>query len=142
MRSTGFATVMELPIKATGFHKVRNLSTIETMKSRRREIRSRTDRATKAATALAALLICCLPLSGYAQQTSTDQAQPKRTTPDAPPPADALPSGDARNGVVKPPDVDPKMAKPVPDVDPAMSNPPPGKIPAPSDPSAPKVQPK
>jgi hypothetical protein len=135
---------MELPTKAAGFHKVCNLPIIETMKSRRRKIRSRIDRAARAATVLAALLICCLPLSGYAQQTSTDQAQShKKTTPDAPPPpADALPSSDAKNGVVKPPDVDPKMAKPVPDVDPAMSNPPPGKTPVPSDPSAPKVQPK
>jgi hypothetical protein len=135
---------MELPTKAAGFHKVRNLPAIQTMETRRRRIRSRTDRATKAATALAALLICCLPLSGYAQRISTDQAQPhKKTTPDAPPPpADALPSGDAKNGILKPPDVDPKMAKRVPDVDPAMSNPPPGKTPVPSAPSAPKVQPK
>jgi len=135
---------MELPTKAAGFHKVRNLPIIETMKSRRRGIRSRIDRAARAAAALAALLICGFPLMGYAQQTSTDQAQsPRKATPDAPPPpADALPSGDPRNGVLKPPDVDPMMAKPVPDVDPAMSNPPPGKTPTPNDPSAPKVQPK
>jgi hypothetical protein len=135
---------MELPTKAAGFHKVRNLPVVRSMKTHLWRIRSRIDRAATATTLLAALLICGFPLSGYAQQTSTDQAQPhKKTTPDAPPPpADALPSGDAKNGVVKPPDVDPKMAKPVPDVDPAMSNPPPGKTPLPSDPSAPKVQPK
>jgi hypothetical protein len=135
---------MELPTKAAGFHKVRNLPVVRSMKTRPWRIRSRKGRAARAATVLAALLICCFPLSGYAQQTSTDQAQShKKTTPDAPPPpADALPSSPPKNGVVKPPDIDPKMAKPVPDVDPAMSNPPPGKTPVPSDPSAPKVQPK
>jgi hypothetical protein len=133
---------MELPTKAAGFHKVRNLPVVETMKTHRRGIPSRIDRAIKAVAALAVLLTCGLPPTGYAQQTLTDQAQPKRTNPDTPPPADVLPSSSPKNGVVKPPDVDPKMAKPVPDVDPAMSNPPPGKPPTPSDPSAPKVQPK
>src|SRR5271168_2119965 len=135
---------MELLTTAAGFHKVRNLPVARSMKTRPRGIRSRNDRAIKAAAALAALLICCLPLVGYAEQAPADQNQPhKKTTPDAPPPpADALPSGDAKNGVLKPPDVDPKMAKPVPDVDPAMSNPPPGKPLMPNDPSAPKVQPK
>jgi hypothetical protein len=135
---------MELPTKSAGFHKVRNLPVIQTMQARRRDIHSRIDRVTRAAAALAALLICGLPSAGYAQATSTDQAQPQRKTlPDAPPPpAEALPSSAPRNGVVKPPDVDPKMAKPVPDIDPAMSNPPPGKPSAPADPSAPKVQPK
>jgi hypothetical protein len=133
---------MELPTKAASFTKVRNLPVVETMKTRCRGIPSRIDRAIKAVAALAVLLTCALPPTGYAQQAPTDQAQPKRTTPDAPPPADALPGNSPKNGVVKPPDVDPKMAKPVPDVDPAMSNPPPGKPPAPSDPSAPKVQPK
>jgi hypothetical protein len=135
---------MELPTKATGFHKVRNLPVVETMNTRRRGIPSRIGRVIGAAGALVAMLFCGLPSMGYAQQTSTDQAQPhKKTVPDAPaPPADARPSGDPHSGVLKPPDVDPKMAKPVPDVDPAMDNPPPGKTPSPTDPSVPKVQPK
>src|SRR5580698_5222148 len=107
---------MELPTKAAGFHKVRNLPVVETMKTRRRGIPSRIDRAIKAVAALAVMLTCSLSPPGYAQQPTTDQAQPRRTTPDAPPPADALPSSSPKNGVVKPPDVDPKMAKPVPDV--------------------------
>jgi hypothetical protein len=135
---------MELPTKSAGFHKVRNLPVVETMKTRRRRIPSRIDRVIGLSGALAALLICGLPSMGYAQQTSTDQAQShKKTVPDAPaPPADARPSGDPQSGVLKPPDVDPKMAKPVPDVDPAMDNPPPGKTPSPTDPTVPKVQPK
>jgi hypothetical protein len=135
---------MELPTKAAGFHKVRNLPVVETMKTRRRGIPSRNGRVIGVTGALAALLFCGLPSTGYAQQTSTDQAQPhKKTVPDAPaPPADALPSGDPHSGVLKPPDVDPKMAKSVPDVDPAMDKPPPGKTPGPTDPNAPKVQPK
>jgi hypothetical protein len=90
------------------------------------------------------LLLCGLPVTTYAQQTSTDQGSAhKRTTPDAPaPPAGTLPSGDPHSGVLKPPDIDPKMAKSVPDVDPAMANPPPGKTTGPADPGAPKVQPK
>jgi hypothetical protein len=135
---------MELPTKSAGFHKVRNLPVVETMKTRRRRIPSRIDRVIGLSGALAALLICGLPSMGYAQQTSTDQAQPhKKTVPDAPaPPVDARPSGDPHSGVLKPPNIDPKMAKSVPDVDPAMDNPPPGKAPGPTDPAAPKVQPK
>ena len=58
------------------------------------------------------------------------------------PPADAQPSGDPQSGVLKPPDVDPKMAKTVPDVDPAMDKPPPGKPHAPDAADPPKVQPR
>ena len=135
---------MELPANAARFHKVHKLPFIQRMETRIEGHRSRIDRGTAASGLLAALLICGLPSIGYAQQTSTDQAQPyKKTVPDAPsPPADALPSGDPKTGVLKPPDVDPKMAKPVPDVDPAMDNPPPGKAPTPTDPSAPKALPK
>jgi hypothetical protein len=135
---------MELPTKAAGFHKVRNLPVVRSMKTHRRGTPVRIDRVFGAAGALATLLLCGLPATTYAQQPSTDQAPShKKTVPDAPaPPAGALPSGDARSGVLKPPDVDPKMAKPVPDVDPAMDNPPPGKTPGPADPTAPKVQPK
>jgi hypothetical protein len=139
---------MELPTKAAGFHKVRNLPVIQAMQTRRRKIRSRIDRVTRAA-ALAVLLICGLPSAGYAQATSTDQAQapqaqtPKKTAPDAGSlPATTPLSGDAKTGVVKPPDVDPKMAKQVPDVDPGMTHPPPDKSSAPTDPSVPKAQPK
>ena len=135
---------MELPTKAAGFHKVRNLPVVRSMKTRRWGIPSRIDRVIGATGALATLLLCGLPATTYAQQTPTDQTQPhKKTVPDAPaPPADARPSGDPHSGVLKPPDVDPKMAKSVPDVDPAMNNAPPGKTPAPTDPTAPKVQPK
>jgi hypothetical protein len=113
------------------------------MKTHRRGIPSRIDRVIGAAGMLS-LLLFGLPATTYAQQTSTDQGNAhKRTTPDAPaPPADALPSGGPKSGVLRPPDVDPKMAKPVPDVDPAMSNASPGKTPGPTDPGAPKVQPK
>lgn len=78
-----------------------------------------------------------------AEPQQTPPSQQNKTTPDAPPPPpDARPSGDPKNGVLTPPDIDPKMAKPVPDVDPAMDNPPPGKAPVPADPAMPKVQPK
>jgi len=81
-----------------------------------------------------------MPAPAKAEPQQTPPSQQKRTTPDAPPPpTDAQPSGDPKTGVLTPPDVDQKMAKPVPDVDPAMDNPP-GK--APADPAAPKVQPK
>ena len=132
---------MELPTKAAGFHKVRKLPVIETMKTRRRGTPSQIDLTLGATGTLAALLFCGLTATTYAQPPSTDQAQShKKTVPDAPaPPAEAMPSGDPKSGVLKPPDVDPKMAKPVPNVDPAMDNPPPGKAP---DPAAPKVQPR
>jgi hypothetical protein len=135
---------MELPTKVSGSHKVRNLPVVQSMKTRCRGIPTRIDRAIGVTGALAALLFCGYPSTGYAQQTSTDQVQPhKKTVPDAPaPPAEARPSGDPQSGVLKPPNVDPKMAKPVPDVDPAMDNPPPGKTPGPTDPTVPKVQPK
>jgi hypothetical protein len=135
---------MELPTKAAGFHKVRNLPVVRSMKTRRRGIPSRIDRVIGATGAFAVVLLCGLPATTYAQRSPTDQAQPhKKTVPDAPaPPADARASGDPHSGVLKPPDVDPKMAKPVPDVDPAMDNPPPGKAPASPDPAAPKVQPR
>lgn len=135
---------MELPTKTAGFYKVRNLPVVETMKTRRRGIPSRIDLTLGAAGAVAALLFLGLPATAYAQTPSPDQAQShKKTVPDAPaPPADARPSGDPKSGVLKPPNVDPQMAKPVPDVDPAMNNPPPGKAPGPTDPTGPKVQPK
>jgi hypothetical protein len=135
---------MELPTKAAGFYKVRNLLVVQSMKPRCRGILSRIGRAGGTAVALAILPFFGFSTAGYAQQTSTAQAQPhKKTVPDAPaPPADARPSGDPHSGVLKPPDVDPKMARPVPDVDPAMDNPPPGKTPTPPDAAAPKAQPK
>jgi hypothetical protein len=140
---------MELPTNHAGFHKMRNLPlrnlpVVETMTTRQRGIPSRIGPMTRAAGALTALLFCGLGSAGYAQRPSADQTQPsQRTVPDAPaPPAEARPSGDPASGVVNPPDVDPKMAKPVPDVDPAMDNPPAGKMPAPAAPTTPKVQPK
>lgn len=92
---------------------------------------------------LAALLFVGLSAPAHAQQTPSDPpAHDKKTANPPAPPADASPRGDPTTGVLKPPDVDPKMAKPVPDVDPAMINPPPGKPVAP-DPSAPlKIQPR
>jgi len=124
--------------------KLRNLPAVETMQTRRRGNPSRIDRLTGIAGTLSLLVTCGTPVMAYARQTATDRTQPHaKTMPDAPaPPADAQPSGDPKSGVVKPPDIDPKMAKPVPDVDPAMDNPTPGKTPAPQDPSAPRLQPK
>jgi hypothetical protein len=135
---------MEPFAKVAAFRKVRNLSVIQPMQTQRIGSFSRTDRIAVLAALLSGLLTRGFPFSGYARQISRDQAQPhKNTAPDTPsPPAGAMPSGDAKNGVLKPPDVDPKMAKPVPDVDPAMDNPPPGKDPARGDSVLPKVQPK
>jgi hypothetical protein len=96
---------------------------------------------------VAALLLTGLAVPAPAQQLPTDPpARDKKmdgSDPNPPaPPADALPSGDPKSGVLKPPDVDPKMAKRVPDVDPAMDNPPPGKIPPSGEQSPPKIQPR
>jgi hypothetical protein len=59
-----------------------------------------------------------------------------------PAPPTAKPAGEARTGLLKPPDVDPDMSKRVPDIDPGMTQPPPGKQPPSADQTAPKVQPK
>ncbi len=110
------------------------------MKTRNRRFAWRIGRTGIVVGLLAALSPSVIPTFAEPQQTPLSQ---QKKTPDAPPPpADAMPSGDPKTGVLTPPDVDPKMARPVPDVDPAMDNPPPGKVPAPADPSAPKVQPK
>ena len=92
--------------------------------------------AALAATAIAALFVTAISPSVHAQQpvpqnvpTPPDSTKPKPAAP----PADAMPTGDPKTGVLKPPDVDPKMAKAVPDVDPAMNNPPPGTTKAPAD---------
>ena len=105
-------------------------------------ISSRKDRAI-AAGAVFTLLAFSLCHATYAQQTSPDHTQniPDQTQK-APPPPDAKPAGDPKSGVLKPPDVDPKMAKQVPDVDPGMTQPPPGKQSPPTDQPPPKVQPK
>jgi hypothetical protein len=96
---------------------------------------------------LAALLLTGLAVPAPAQQLPADSpARDKKmdgSDPNPPaPPTKALPSGDPKSGVLKPPDVDPKMAKRVPDVDPAMDNPPPGRIPMRDAPPPPKVQPR
>jgi hypothetical protein len=89
---------------------------------------------TLAAIAAATLFIAMTSPSVQAQQpapqnvpTPPDSAKPKAAPPEA------KPIGDPKTGVLKPPDVDPKMAKTVPDVDPAMDNPPPGTTKAPAD---------
>jgi hypothetical protein len=141
LRSKTFATVKEPHPNTPRFDKVRNLSRVGTMKTRNRLAARRTYRSGVAFGLLAALAFTGIPALAEPQQTPPSQQ--KKATPDAPPPpADALPSYDPKTGVLTPPDVDPKMAKPVPDVDPAMDKPPLGKLPAPTDPSMPKVQPK
>jgi hypothetical protein len=124
------------------FHKVRNLPSIKPMKSQGIYISSRKDRAIAiaAASLFAMLLTCGLCHATYAQQTSPDQIHPDQTRKAPPPPPEAKPTGDPKTGLLHPPDVDPKMAKPVPDVDPGMTQPSPGKQSPPVD--APKVQPK
>jgi hypothetical protein len=89
-----------------------------------------------AATIIAVLVVTATSPSVQAQQpapqnlpTPPDSAKPKAAAP----PAEAMPTGDPKTGVLKPPDIDPKMAKAVPDVDPAMDNPPPGTTKAPAD---------
>ena len=89
-----------------------------------------------AAAIIAVLVVTAISHSAHAQQpapqnvpTPPDSAKPKPAAP----PAEAMPTGDPKTGVLKPPDVDPKMAKAVPDVDPAMDNPPPGTTKAPAD---------
>jgi hypothetical protein len=96
---------------------------------------------------LAALLLAGLSIAAQAQQTPANPPAHDKKTDDSTakpsaPPADAMPGGDPKSGVLKPPDVDPKMAKTVPDVDPAMDDPPPGKVPAPDNSDPPKVQPR
>jgi hypothetical protein len=131
---------MEPSLKTTCFHKVRNLPRIGTMNTSNRQFAWLIGRGGIVFGLLAALSLPRIPAVAEPQPTPPSQ---QKKTPDAPPPpADALPTGDPKTGVLIPPNVDPKMAKPVPDVDPAMDNPPPGKVPAPADPSAPKVQPK
>ncbi len=81
-------------------------------------------------TVIAALFVTAISPTLHAQQPAPpDSTKPKPAAP----PADAAPTGDPKTGVLKPPDVDPKMAKAVPDVDPAMDNPPPGTTKVPSD---------
>jgi hypothetical protein len=114
------------------------------MQTRATAIFSRKDRGIAATAALALLLACSLCHATYAQQASTDQPQklPDETQKAPPPPPEAQPKGDPKTGMVKPPDVDPKMAKKVPDVDPGMTQPPPDKQSPPADQGPPKVQPK
>jgi hypothetical protein len=144
LRSGAFATALEPFIAPGTFHKVRKFSLFETMKPPIGRICSRNDRRIAAAALLSALLTCALCHAAYAQQASPDQTQktPDRMQKAPPPPPDARPSGDPKTGVLKPPDVDPKMAKKVPDVDPGMTKPPSDKPSPPADQSPPKVQPK
>ena len=94
----------------------------------------------------ATLLFAGFAATAFAQQSPSDDTHKKPgsgASKDAPaPPADALPSGDPKTGVLTPPNIDPKMAKSVPDVDPGINNPSPGKAPPPADPANPKVQPR
>jgi hypothetical protein len=112
------------------------------MKTQGKTNSSRNDRKIAAAAFFAALLALGLCHAAYAQQTSADQTQKPPPATDKGPPPEAKPSGDPKTGVLKPPNVDPKMAKQVPDVDPGMTQPPPNKQSPPSDAPPPKVQPK
>jgi len=122
---------------------VRNFSGIQAMQTQATAIFSRKDRGIAATATLALLLACSLCHATYAQQSSTDQTQktPAETQKAPAPPPDAQPEGDPKTGEVRPPDVDPKMAKKVPDVDPGMTQPPPDKQQPAAD-GPPKVQPK
>ncbi len=68
-----------------------------------------------------------------ASAQSTNPAPPGQET--APAPANV-----PKSGVVEPPDVDPKMARPVPNVDPAIDKPPAG-VARPGAPTPPKTPP-
>jgi hypothetical protein len=123
---------------------VRNFSAIGTMQMQGRATFSRKDRGIAATTLLVLLLACGFCHASYAQQSSADQAKkiPQETQKAPPPPPEAKPEGDPKTGELRPPDVDPKMAKKVPDVDPGMTQPPPDKQSPPADQGPPKVQPK
>jgi hypothetical protein len=123
---------------------MRNFSIIGTMQTQGKAIFSRKDRGIAAATLLTVVLAFGFCHATYAQQSSMDQTKkiPKETQKAPPPPPDAKPLGDPKTGVLKPPDVDPKMDKKVPDVDPGMTQPPPDKQSPPADQPPPKVQPK
>jgi hypothetical protein len=90
-------------------------------------ISSRKDRGIAATALIAGLLVLGPCHATYARQASADKARkPPDWTRKAPLP-DAKPAGDPKTGLVKPPDIDPKMAKKVPEVDPGMTQPPPDK---------------
>jgi hypothetical protein len=88
--------------------------------------------------ALAVLTIAgALTIAASAHARQISQAPPA-TPPDqgtAP-----TPSAAPKSGVVEPPDVDPKMARPVPNVDPAIDKPPAG-VARPGAPTPPKTPP-
>ena len=62
-------------------------------------------------------------------QTPQTQDQPSQNPPPEAQPKPPTP-GEAKTGVVRPPDVDPAMSKPAPDVDPMMPKPPKPQPPA------------
>jgi hypothetical protein len=69
-----------------------------------------------------------LSATAAAQTVPNDRHSGAGATKDAPALSpEAKPQGAPKTGVLKPPDVDPKMSKPVPDIDPQMDKPPPGK---------------
>jgi hypothetical protein len=144
LRSETFATALEPFIAAETFHKVRNFTFFKTMKTQNRRIRSRKDRRLAAVALCTAFLTCMICHATYAGQTSPDQAQKPPDQPQkAPsPPPEAKPMGDPKTGVLKPPDVDPKMARQAPDVDRGITEPPPDKTSPPAQQTPPKVQPK
>lgn len=71
---------------------------------------------------LGAAFACTVALASAAAQVSnpTKDDQKSGAQTEATPPVTAPP----QNGLVKPPNVDPKMAQPVPNVDPGMNKPP------------------
>lgn len=138
---------MELSLVGRGYRKMRKMMSIETMKMLGRKRLIPIDTRSAAPRMLGAVVFAAIAATAGAQTVTPDvpkhDAAPQPVPPKSSPPADeALPSGNPHTGVLKPPDVDPKMAKQVPDVDPAMDNPPPGKPPAPEAADPPKVQPK
>lgn len=138
---------MELYRIGVGCYRMRKMMSIKTMKMPDGEHAAQVGFTRMGAWIAVALAVSGLSSTCYAQAANSDVAKhdvaPEPAPPRSPAPADeALPSGNPQTGVLKPPDVDPKMAKPVPDVDPAMDNPPPGKPPAPETSEPPKVQPK
>jgi hypothetical protein len=62
-----------------------------------------------------------LAVQSFAQDASPPPAQDRSANQPQPQPS-VPPAGPPQNGVVKPPDVDPKMAKAAPDVDPKMAH--------------------
>ena len=74
---------------------------------------------------LPAVAAVALAMFGAGSNIRADPEPPRAPPPqNAKPPMLGAPIPVPGNGVVKPPDIDPNMSKPVPDVDPKMAKPP------------------